>query len=424
MTDTIANQNGGVKPEDINASGPSSTDTPNSGPSGESKTGPPKRRLPKKGPPPNTSEVDSQPKKTDSATSSTGNENTVPKANSEVGNATGDGSKKTRKKNKNRRKKKKNNPTDGADDAKATEAAGEKTQEPQKDEPEIIPPVVDGEETPRGKEGKLSRKQRRNLKTPQGDSVSATGTIDSETTATGSQPESGVLPAGAPAKNVTATQEPGEKEQNMTEVLDGEPRGKDGKLSRKQRRLLRETVMEEVESPENTPTESETATTEAANDAKQEPIDTSSKVPGTLPVVVQSDTSTDNQGLSTAAADEIKEIGGDPLSAAVDKAILETLEASLSAPNSFSSQEEETNTANRDIAFNKVETSADTAKKVETRVEAAPKKKEKAETKTMAVSSDLVVETQEECKAKSLTAYEDDNTGKKDDCECSGCIIS
>lgn len=358
MTDIIANQNGGVKPQDTNASGPSSTGTgtgtgsgtPNIG-LGKSQTDLPKRRPPKK----------RQPKKNpnnkpDSATSNTGNENTVNQANSEVGNATAEGSKKTRNKNKKRRKNKKNL-TDGAGDANATEVAGEKKQEPQKDDP-------------RGTEGKLSRTQRRKLKTSQGGSVSGTGTVDNEIAATGSQPESGVLLAGAPAESVTTTQGPGEKEQNMIEMLDGEPRGKDGKLSRKQRRLLRETMTEEAESSESAPIATETTTTEAANHAK---------------LVLET---------------------------------LETLEASLSAPETpVPALEEETTTANRDIAFDKMETSADNAKT------AAPKKEEKAETKTKAASRDLVVETQKDYKAKTI-AYEDDNTGKKDDCECSVCIIS
>jgi hypothetical protein len=405
MTDNIANQNGGVKPQDTNASGPSSTSTPTSGP-GKSKTGPPKRRPPKQGPRPTTNEGDSQPKKRppkkknpnnkpDSATtSSTGNENTVPKANSEVGNATANGSKKSRNK---RRKNNKKNRTDGAGDANATEVAGEKTLEPQKDELESVPPVVDGEddipiaaqlaealiaETPRGKEGKLSRKQRRKLKTSQG----------------------GVLLAGAAGAQAES-----------------------GKPSRKQRRLLRETMMEEAGSSEITPTATETTmTTEAANDGKQEPTDNSSKLPRTLPVVVQLDTSTDNQGrppvhlqLDTITA-----------AAAIDKAVLETFEASLSAPESINKEDpvpaldEETATAYTDVAFDKGETSADIAKTVETQVEAAPKKEEKAETKTKTASRDLVVETQEEYTTKTPIAYEDDNTGKKDDCECSGCIIS
>jgi hypothetical protein len=379
MTDNIANQNGGVKPQDTNASGPYSTGTgtgtgaPNSGP-GKSKTGPPKRRPPKKGPRPNTNEGDSQPQKRppkknpndkpDSSgisSTSTGNENT----NSEVGNAGADGSKKPRNNNnKKRRKNNKKNPTAEAGDANATEVAGEKTQEPQKDQPESVPPVVDGEdgapiatqlaeaptdEAPRGKEGKLSRKQRRKLKTSQGGSVSGTGTIDSELTAAESQPESGVFLA---AENETTTHGPGEKEQLMIEMLDGEPRGKDGTLSRKQRRSMRETmVKEEAESSENAPTVTETTTTEAANDAKQEPTDNSSKLPLTLPVIVQLDTSTDNQGClpvhvqldtSTAPADDSKQVGGDPLpprKRKEEKAILETLEASLSAPESSSEGE-------------------------------------------------------------------------------------
>jgi hypothetical protein len=382
MTEKIENQNGDVKPQDAsnasNASGPSSTGTPNSGP---------------------TTNTNNTP---DSGTSSNGNENTVPKTNSEVGSVPFEGSKKTRNKNKKRRKKKKRDAAAGAVvDANATEVAGEKTQEPQKDDPESVPPVVDGQNgtpeaqvgaMPRGKEGKLSRKQRRKLNTPQG----GTGTVDSDiASATGSPPESVE-----------------------------EPRGKDGTLSRKQRRLLRETKEKEAES-------SAPAAAEVANGAKQEPADDLSKLPRTLPVVVQLDTSTENQGhlpvhvqldVSTVAADS-KEIGGGPLSprkekedsgdlkklvleeeaeksdanqalekaAAVDKAVLETVDASSSAP------EEETTTASRDNAKT---------------VEAEP---EKAETKTKAAS---------ESKARTVIAYEDDNTGKKDDCECSGCVIS
>ena len=299
MTDTIANQNGGFKPQDSNASGPSSTSTPNSDPPANNKTGPPKR-LPSK-------RVKNNPNnKAGSATISTGNENTVPKAKGEVGNATPDADATKKRKKKKKKKKKKTNPTDGAGDAHAIEVAGEKTQEPQKDEPEIVPPIVDGEETPRGKEGKLSRKQRRKLKTSQGGPVSGTGIIDSETTATGSQPDNSALLAGAPVENLEAS-------------------------------------LSTPKSPENVNEE-------------------------------------------------------DPVPAL----------------------EEEMTTANRDIALDEVDTYDSNAKSVE----AAPRKEEKAETKTKAASRDVVVETQVDHKEKTSIAYEDDNTGKKDDCECSGCMIS